>query len=74
LSGKPTFERSLKLIKLTKKHFKNRFIIVGTGGIFTTQDAQQKLNAGADLLQMITGMIYEGPQQIGLINRELATN
>lgn len=74
LSGKPTFERSLQLIKLTKKHFKNRFIIVGTGGIFTTQDAQQKLNAGADLLQMITGMIYEGPQQIGLINREFATN
>lgn len=72
VSGKPTFARSLALIKLTKKNFKNRFIIVGTGGIFTAEDATEKLEAGADLLQMITGMIYEGPQQIASINRQLA--
>lgn len=71
LSGKPTFERSNRLIKLTKKHFKNRFTIVGTGGIFSAEDAQLKLKLGADLVQLITGMIYQGPQLIGSINRNL---
>ena len=71
LSGQPTFERSNNLIKLTKKNFKNRFTIVGCGGIFDTKTAQTKLDAGADLLQLITGMIYNGPQTIGTINREL---
>ncbi len=72
LSGKPTWDRSNKLIALTKKHFKNRFTIVGTGGIFTPEDAKRKLALGADLLQMITGMIYGGPQTIGMINLGLA--
>lgn len=72
LSGKPTFERSNALIALTKKHFKNRFTIIGTGGIFTPEDAEKKIELGADLLQLITGMIYQGPQLIGSINRELA--
>ena len=72
LSGKPTFERSNALIALTKKHFKNRFTIIGTGGIFTPEDAQKKIELGADLVQLITGMIYKGPQLIGSINRELA--
>ena len=72
LSGKPTWERSNTLIALTKKHYKNRFTIVGTGGIFTPEDALEKLALGADLLQLITGMIYEGPQTIGAINLRLA--
>lgn len=72
LSGKPTWERSNNLISLTKKHYKNRFTIVGTGGIFTAEDAQHKLDLGADLLQLITGMIYQGPQTIGAINLGLA--
>lgn len=71
LSGKPTFERSNKLISLTKKHFKNRFVIVGTGGIFSAADANTKLHLGADLVQLITGMIFKGPQLVGSINREL---
>lgn len=72
LSGKPTWDRSNKLIALTKKHYKNRFTIVGTGGIFTAEDALQKISLGADLLQLITGMIFEGPQTIGAINLRLA--
>ncbi len=72
VSGKPTFERSNQLIALTKKHYPNRFTIVGTGGIFSAADAQLKLDLGADLLQLITGMIFEGPQLIGQINLELA--
>ena len=45
---------------------------MGTGGIFTPEDAKYKLKIGADLLQLITGMIFEGPQTIGSINLELA--
>lgn len=73
LSGKPTFARSNALIALTRQHFYDRFTIIGTGGIFDAATAQQKIDAGADLLQLITGMIFEGPQLIGSINRELVT-
>lgn len=72
LSGKPTWERSNNLIALTKKQYKDRFTIVGTGGIFTAEDAQHKLDLGADLLQLITGMIFGGPQTVGAINLGLA--
>lgn len=72
LSGKPTFERSNALIRLTKKHYKNRFVIVGTGGIFSPEDMETKLQAGADLVQLITGMIFEGPELIGMLNLSLA--
>ncbi len=72
LSGKPTWDRSNRLVALTRRHFQNRFTIIGTGGIFSGTDAAQKLGNGADLLQMITGMIYEGPQVIGQINYDIA--
>ena len=72
LSGKPTWNRSNDLIKLTRRNFKNRFTIIGTGGIFNGRDAIKKIEYGADLVQLITGMIFEGPQAIGKINLELA--
>lgn len=72
LSGKPTFKRSNACIKLTKKYFGSRFTIIGTGGIFSGEDAYTKILLGADLVQLITGMIYEGPQLIGQINTYLA--
>lgn len=72
LSGRPTFKRSNRLIALANKQYGKRFVIVGTGGIFTAADAVAKLDAGADLVQLITGMIYQGPQLIGQINRHLA--
>ncbi len=72
LSGKPTFDRSNTLIALTKEHYGKRFTIIGTGGIFSPEDAQHKMKLGADLVQLITGMIYVGPQLIGSINRKLA--
>lgn len=71
LSGKPTWKRSNALIKITRKSFGKRFTIIGTGGIFSGKDASEKMKAGADLVQLITGMIYEGPQLIGLINHYL---
>ena len=61
LSGKPCEERSNHLISLTKERYQDYFTIIGCGGIFSYEDAQKKLDAGADLLQLITGMIYEGP-------------
>ncbi|HXK35398.1 MAG TPA: quinone-dependent dihydroorotate dehydrogenase [Candidatus Paceibacterota bacterium] len=67
-SGKPTAKNSERLIKHTRDVFGNSVVIVGCGGIFSADDARERLNAGADLVQLITGMIYEGPQLIGEIN------
>jgi dihydroorotate dehydrogenase len=61
LSGKPCFKLSNELIRKTRENWGNRFTIIGCGGILSAQDAMEKLNAGADLLQLITGMIFEGP-------------
>jgi dihydroorotate dehydrogenase subfamily 2 len=73
-SGKPTFKRSNELIELTYKNFKDRFIIIGCGGIFSTEDALKKLSLGASLVQLITGLIYEGPQLISQLNIKLSDN
>lgn len=72
LSGKPTWKRSNELIALTRKKYPTRFTVIGTGGIFSPEDAQTKLELGANLVQLITGMIYQGPQLIGQINKQLA--
>lgn len=71
-SGKPTYERSNELIKLAYRNYKDRFIIIGCGGIFSADDAYEKIKSGASLVQMITGMIFEGPQIIFQINSGLA--
>ena len=70
-SGKPTFDRSNELIKLAYQHYKKRFVIVGCGGVFSAEDAYEKILLGASLVQLITGLIYEGPQLIGQLNLEL---
>lgn len=71
-SGRPTFAPSLHLIEITRKTFGQKLIIVGTGGIFTGNDAYTKILAGANLVQLITSLIYSGPQVVGQINRDLA--
>ena len=58
-------------IKLTYKKYKNKLIIIGCGGVFNGQDAYKKIKLGASLIQMITGMIFQGPQVISQINLEL---
>ncbi len=70
-SGKPTFKRSNELIRLAYKYFGKRFVIIGCGGVFNSDDAYKKIKLGASLVQLITGMIYEGPQLIAQINLEL---
>lgn len=70
-SGKPTFKRSNELIKLSYKNYGKKLIIVGCGGVFSAQDAYRKIKLGASLIQLITGMIFEGPQIAAQINLEL---
>lgn len=67
-SGKPTERRSNKLIKLAYRHYGKKLIIVGTGGIFSAEDAYRKIKLGASLVQLITGMVFQGPQLIAEIN------
>lgn len=66
LSGRPTQKRSNELIRKTREAYGKRFTIIGVGGILSPEDAMEKFRAGADLVELITGMIFEGP---GLIKR-----
>ena len=61
LSGLPLKSRSTEVIRYLRKRTGNNLVIIGSGGIFTAEDAQEKLNAGANLVQVYTGFIYEGP-------------
>jgi dihydroorotate dehydrogenase len=71
ISGKPTQKLCDSLISKTYKEFSDDLIIVGVGGVFTVDDAWQKIRKGASLVQLITGMIFQGPQLIGEINAGL---
>lgn len=73
-SGLPTQKRSDELIALAYKYFKNKLIIIGCGGVFSTEDAYRKIKLGASLIQLITGLIYEGPMLVAKINKELSEN
>ncbi len=72
LSGKPCEDRSNELIRITKEKYGKRFTIIGCGGIFSYEDAKKKFDAGADLIQLITGMIYEGPGLVKEICKGIA--
>ncbi len=72
-SGKPVEEKSNQLLRFAYKLCHDRFLLIGVGGIFTAEDAYKKILAGASVVQLITGMIFMGPQQIGLINKGLVT-
>lgn len=72
-SGKPTEKLSNHLISLVFRHFRQKITIVGVGGIFSAEDAYTKIKRGASLVQLITGMIYLGPQLIGTINHDLVS-
>jgi len=71
LSGKPTWEKSNMLIQRTYREYGDRFTIIGVGGVFSAEDAYTKITLGASLIELITGMIFEGPQLIGEINHGL---
>ncbi|MCF6224546.1 MAG: quinone-dependent dihydroorotate dehydrogenase [Flavobacteriaceae bacterium] len=71
LSGKPVRERSTNVIRFLAEKSNKAFPIIGVGGIHSAKDAQEKLDAGADLIQIFTGFIYEGPGLIKKINKSL---
>jgi dihydroorotate dehydrogenase subfamily 2 len=70
-SGKPTEQKSNELIRLAFKQYGKRLTIIGCGGIFSAEDAYHKIRLGASLVQLITGLIFEGPQLAGSINAQL---
>ncbi len=74
LSGKPLKERSTEVIKYLHDHSGGSFPIIGVGGIHTPEDAIEKLNAGASLVQLYTGFIYEGPDLVKRINKKILEN
>ena len=71
LSGKPLTSRSTEVIKFISKNSNKTIPIIGVGGINTVADALEKFDAGADLIQIYTGFIYEGPNLIRSINKAL---
>ncbi|NNL15175.1 MAG: quinone-dependent dihydroorotate dehydrogenase [Flavobacteriaceae bacterium] len=71
LSGQPIKEKSTQVIKYLSEKSNKSFPIIGVGGIHSAEDALEKLSAGADLIQVYTGFIYEGPNLIKNINRAL---
>lgn len=71
LSGKPITAQSTKVIKYLSENSNKSFPIIGVGGIHSEKDALEKINAGADLVQLYTGFIYEGPSLIKRINKEI---
>lgn len=68
ISGKVIEDLSDEMIRYIYNKTAGKFVIIGVGGIFSAEDAYKKIKAGASLLQLITGMIYEGPQIISEIN------
>lgn len=73
LSGKPLTQRSTEVIRYLHNASGGAFPIIGVGGIHSADDAMEKINAGASLVQLYTGFIYEGPGLIKRILRRLSS-
>jgi dihydroorotate dehydrogenase len=71
MSGKAVQNLADEMISYVYKKTRGRYVIIGCGGVFTAEDAYKKIKLGSSLIQMITGMIFEGPQVISEINRGL---
>ena len=72
MSGKVVQTRSDEMIKHIATRWGKTFVIVGCGGVFSAEDAYRKIKLGASLIQLVTGLIYEGPQVISEINLGVA--
>lgn len=71
LSGKPLTKRSTEVIRFLSEKSNKAFPIIGVGGIHSADDAIEKLEAGASLVQLYTGFIYEGPVLVKAINKKI---
>ncbi|RPD46440.1 quinone-dependent dihydroorotate dehydrogenase [Hymenobacter sediminis] len=74
LSGRPLRQRATEVIRYLSRQSRGQMPIIGVGGIHSAQDAQEKLAAGAALVQLYSGFIYEGPALVKQINRTLAVS
>ena len=72
LSGKPVFEASNRVIRLLRAALGTDYPIIGVGGVMSGRDAVAKITAGADLVQVYTGLIYQGPALVAECARALA--
>jgi dihydroorotate dehydrogenase len=71
LSGKPLTKRATEVIRFLSEKSNKSFPIIGVGGIHSAEDAIEKLEAGASLVQLYTGFIYEGPALVKAINKAI---
>jgi dihydroorotate dehydrogenase len=71
MSGKPLAKRSTEVIRFLSEKSNKAFPIIGVGGIHSAEDAIEKLEAGASLIQLYTGFIYEGPALVKAINKKI---
>lgn len=71
LSGKPLAKRSTEVIRFLSEKSNKAFPIIGVGGIHSAEDAIEKLDAGASLIQLYSGFIYEGPALVKAINKKI---
>ena len=71
MSGAPLHERSLDVVRQVHELANGRLEIIGVGGVRTAADVQNMLDAGASVVQMYTGLVYEGPRAAGRILRDL---
>src|SRR3989344_1246087 len=71
ISGLPVKDLSTSMVKKVYERTNGKYAIIGIGGIFTAQDAYEKITSGASLVEMITGMIYRGPTVMREINQGL---
>jgi len=74
LSGRPVRERSTEVVKYLYSRLGKDFPVIAVGGIHSAEDAKEKLDAGAALVQVYTGFIYEGPGLVKKINKGLLNN
>jgi dihydroorotate dehydrogenase len=74
LSGKPVKDPSTEVIRYLRQKGSKDLVIIGVGGIHSAESALEKIQAGANLIQIYTGLIYEGPSLIKKINRALLKN
>mgnify|MGYP005753615261 FL=1 len=71
LSGKPLTQHSTQIVQHLRTYLPKEIKLIGVGGIMTAEDAVEKMQAGADLVQLYTGFIYEGPALVTRINKRL---
>ncbi len=71
LSGQPLKDKSTEIIKYIKSKIDDTLILIGVGGISSIDDVEEKLKAGADIVQIYTSFIYEGPGIVKKLNKKL---